>query len=66
MSSFGKIDFGIKHVQCFFIRVTIPIPKVCVSEGKIHRSTARSPALDEGATMQHLLSCHLFTAAKGT
>jgi hypothetical protein len=64
MSSFGKIDFGIKHVLCF-IRVTIPIRKVCVSEGKIHKSTARSPDLD-GGTMQQLLSCHLYTAAKCT
>jgi hypothetical protein len=66
MSNFGKIDFGIKHVLCFFIRVTIPIPKACVSEGKIHRSTARSPASDEGTSMQQLLSCHLYTAAKST
>jgi hypothetical protein len=64
MSSFGKIDFGINHVLCF-ICVTIPIPKACVSEGTIHRSTARSPALDEGASMQQLLFCHLYTAAKG-
>ena len=55
MYSFGRIEFGIKHVL-WFNHVTSPMSKGCVLEGKIHRSTARSPALDEGASMRQLLS----------